>query len=100
MEGTDKEALVKAPKFKLDAEDFVSALHIENCQIKITITRCPWLALLKKSKRKHLAEKISDAICSIEYKIFAEEFVGPVDFDMISRRCSSDQACTFVLKVS
>ncbi|MCK4390214.1 MAG: hypothetical protein KAV83_08260 [Desulfobacterales bacterium] len=55
--------------------------------------------MLKKSKREHLAEKISDAICTIEYGVFAGEFVETVDFEVASRLCSGDDVCSFVLTV-
>jgi len=98
MTDANQEDLIKALRFKLDAEDFVSELQLENSQIKITIQECPWLALLRKANREHLAEKISDAICTIEYGVFAREFVENMGFDVTSRRCSGDQVCTFVLK--
>ena len=100
MEGDNAEYLVKAIEFKLAAEDFVGELQWEDPRIEITIKRCPWLALLRKSKREHLAKKISDAICTIEYSVFAGEFVNSLDFDIISRRCCGDEVCTFVLKKS
>ena len=98
MEGTIEQYLIKALEFKLAAEDFVSELQREDSSIRIIIKECPWLALLRKSKREHLAEKISDAICMIEYSVFAGEFVDGLDFDVTSRRCSGDQVCTFVLR--
>ena len=98
MAGANEEDLVKALKFKLGAEDFVSEIQWKDSQIKITIKECPWLALLRKSKREYLAEKISNAICTIEYGVFAREFVESLDFHIISRRCSGDQVCTFVLR--
>ena len=98
MEGTIEQYLIKALEFKLAAEDFVSELQWEDSSIRIIIKECPWLALLRKSKREHLAEKISDAICMIEYSVFAGEFVDGLDFDVTSRRCSGDQVCTFVLR--
>ncbi len=97
MEGDREEDLAEAVKFKLDAEDFVSELSRQERRMKITITQCPWLALLRKSKREHLAEKISDAICSVEYGVFAEEFLGPVNFEILSRLCSGDKACCFLI---
>jgi predicted ArsR family transcriptional regulator len=98
MEGANEQYLIKALEFKLAAEDFVSELQREYSSIRIIIKECPWLALLRKSKREHLAEKISDAICMIEYSVFAGEFVDGLDFDVTSRRCSGDQVCTFVLR--
>lgn len=100
IEDANEDDLVKALKFKLGAENFVSELQRKDSRIQITIKECPWLALLKKSKREHLAEKISDAICTIEYGIFAGEFVKGLDFAVISRRCSGNEVCIFVLKGS
>jgi len=98
LEGTTEEDLAKALEFKLGAEDFVSDLQCQDSSIKITIRRCPWLALLRKSNREHLAERIADAICTVEYGVFAEEFVEGLDLEIVSRRCSGDEVCTLLLK--
>ncbi len=90
--------LVTALRFKLRAEEFVSEVQFQDSDIRITIEKCPWLALLRKSKREHLAQKISDAICTIEYRIFASEFIEGLDFHMIRRRCYGDEVCNFLLK--
>jgi predicted ArsR family transcriptional regulator len=97
LETATEEDLISALKFKLEAEDFVSELLRKNSQINITIKKCPWLALLKKSDREHLAERISDVICSVEYGVFAGEFMEDMDFKVISRQCSGDKVCSFVL---
>lgn len=98
LETATEKDLISAFKFKLDAEDFVSEILKKNSQINITIKKCPWLALLKKSNREHLAERISDVICSVEYGVFAKEFMEDMDFEVISRRCSGDEVCLFALK--
>ena len=56
-----------------------------------------WLNYYKKSNREHLAERISDVICSVEYGVFAREFMEDMDFEVISRQCSGDEVCSFVL---
>ena len=98
LETATEEDLISALKFKLDAEDFVSEILKKNSQINITIKKCPWLALLKKSHREHLAERISDVICSVEYGVFAGEFMEDMDFEVISRRCSGNEVCLFTLE--
>jgi len=98
LKGGNQEDLLKALEFKLGAEDFLSELQCQGACIEITIRKCPWLALLRKSKREHLAEKISDAICTIEYATFAKEFVEGLDFQITSRRCSGNEVCTFLLE--
>jgi len=80
-----EEDLISALKFKLDAEDFVSEVLRKDSQINIIIKKCPWLTLLKQSNREHLAERIGDAICSVEYGVFAGEFMEDMDFEVISR---------------
>ena len=97
LETATEEDLISALKFKLDAEDFVSELLRKDSQINIIIKKCPWLILLKKSNREHLAERISDVICSVEYGVFAREFMEDMDFEVISRQCSGDKVCSFVL---
>ncbi|MCK4468344.1 MAG: L-2-amino-thiazoline-4-carboxylic acid hydrolase [Desulfobacterales bacterium] len=97
LETATEKDLISALKFKLEAEDFVSELLRKDSQINITIKKCPWLALLKKSNREHLAERISDVICSVEYGVFAGEFMEDMDFKVISRQCSGDKVCSFVL---
>ena len=98
LEEANEESLVRALKFKLQAEDFLSELQWQDALIKITIEKCPWLALLRKSNREHLAQKISEAICTIEYGVFAREFVDGLAFEVTSRRCFGDGVCTFLLK--
>lgn len=98
LEGGKEEHLLRALEFKLGAEDFVSELQSRDARIEITIRKCPWLALLKKAKREHLAERISDAICTIEYGIFAREFLEGLHFEITSRRCSGDEVCSFLLE--
>jgi len=97
LETASEEDLLSALKFKLDAEDFVSVLLRKDSQINIIIKKCPWFILLKKSNREHLAERISDVICSVEYGVFAREFMEDMDFEVISRQCSGNEVCSFVL---
>ena len=99
-EAATVEDLVNALKFKLDAEDFVSELRMEDSQINIIIRKCHWFTLLKQSNREHLAERIGSAICSVEYGVFAREFMKDVDFEITSRRCSGDEFCSFVFKMN
>jgi predicted ArsR family transcriptional regulator len=100
LKGGNLEDLLKALAFKLEAEDFLCDLQCHNTRIEITIKRCPWLALLRKSGRDYLAEKISDAICTIEYATFAKVFMEGLDFKITSRRCSGKEVCTFLLERS
>jgi len=98
LKGGNQKDLLKALEFKLGAEDFLSDIQCQDARIEITIKKCPWLSLLRKSGREHLAEKISDAICTIEYVTFANEFVEGLGFQITSRRCSGSEVCTFLLE--
>jgi len=98
LETGNVDGLVNAFKFKLDAEDFVSEIIKKDSKINIIIRECPWLALLKQSNREHLAEKVSNAICSVEYPVFAREFIKDIDFKIVSSRCSGDKVCSFMLE--
>lgn len=100
IEAYNYDDLVRALKFKLDAEGFVSSLDIEDGRIAITIKECPWFALLKKANREHVAERVSDAICSVEYLVFAKQFVEIAEIDVGSRRCAGDKVCSLVLTVN
>ncbi|MDI6686668.1 MAG: DUF6125 family protein [Desulfobacterales bacterium] len=97
LETASEEDLLTALKFKLDAENFANELLRKDSRINIIIRECPWLTLLKQSNREHLAERISNVICSVEYGVFAGEFVKGIDFKIISRQCSGNEICSFIL---
>ena len=98
LETASEEDLLRALKFKLDAEDFASVVLRKDSYINIIIKKCPWLTLLKQSNREHLAERISNVICSVEYGVFAGEFMEDMDFKVISRQCSGNEICSFILE--
>lgn len=98
VETATEENLISALKFKMDAEDFVSEFRMKDSQIDITIKECPWVSLLKKSNREHLAGKIGESICTVEYGIFAREFIEDIDFEVASRLCMGSEVCSFIFK--
>ncbi|MDO9558240.1 MAG: DUF6125 family protein [Syntrophales bacterium] len=98
VETATEEDLISALKFKMDAEDFVSELSKKDSQIDITIKECPWFTLLKEANREHLAGKIGESICTVEYGIFAREFMEDIDFEVTSRLCTGSEACSFMFK--
>lgn len=98
VETATEENLIDALKFKMDAEDFVSEFQMKDAQINVTIKECPWFILLKKSNREHLAGRIGESICTVEYGIFAREFIKDIDFKVTSRLCMGHEVCTFEFK--
>lgn len=98
VETSTREDLINALKFKMDAEDFVSKLSKEGPDINVIVNRCPWLVLLKKANREHLAGKIGESICTVEYGIFAREFMKDINLEVASRRCMGSEVCSFLFK--
>ena len=60
---------------------------------RITIEKCHWLDLLVKSKREHLAEKISTAICNTDYSVWAAEFGDDIRFELQEQKCAGAEHC-------
>jgi predicted hydrocarbon binding protein len=98
METATEENLISALKFKMDAEDFASEFWLKDAKINVTVNKCPWLTLLKEANREHLAGKIGESICTVEYGIFAREFMGDIGFEVTSRRCMGNEVCSFEFK--
>jgi len=59
---------------------------------------CPWINILKKAKREHLAPQISDAICLLELNVWLNEFGDNLTFDMKCRKCCGDSICIMDFK--
>ncbi|MBW2644167.1 MAG: hypothetical protein JRC89_12590, partial [Deltaproteobacteria bacterium] len=49
LKTASEDDLIRALKFKLDAEDFISEILRKDSHINIIIRKCPWLTLLKQS---------------------------------------------------
>lgn len=57
------------------------------------VTECPWFNLMVKSGREHLAHKVGEAICEIEYPVWATEFGDSLRFTMEGKLCSGSKCC-------
>ncbi len=101
---------VKDPLKALE-ECFTAKLVLEGFRLKgkpvrdsdgltVTVAECPWMALLKKSGREHLADKIGSRICSTEYSVWAGEFLPGLKFDMGSRICRGGVSCVLNFRKS
>lgn len=87
--------LMEALKVKFEAEEYgytVEKLADDELKIFI-IDQCPWLHLLKKSKREHLGDEISSKICRLEYQVWAKEFRPEIKFTLASRMCIGEHVC-------
>lgn len=81
-------------KLTLDRLEFDAVKDDQGKEFTITIRRCPWLELLRDSKREHLAEKIGSRICTAEYSTWAREFGPNIHFDLKSQICKNAPCCT------
>jgi len=81
-------------KLKLDRLQFDAAKDDSGKGFTITIKHCPWLELLRESKREHLAEKIGSRICNAEYSTWAKEFGRDIHFELKSQICKNSPCCT------
>ena len=85
---------LRAIKVKLEAEEYnYEEKERGTDHVQIIIRECPWYAILKKANREHLAPRIADAICSLEFQVWLKEFGEQLDFGMESRLCTGDPMC-------
>ena len=90
------EDLHKALDFKLSAEGFdCRVAPLENGGFTVTVDTCPWVELIAKAGRQHLAERIADAICTIEHELFAREFGKNIRFSLSRKGCIDPRPCLF-----
>lgn len=68
--------------------------------ITIATARCPWVDLLAKSGRQHLAGKIGHRICDTEYAVWAKEFGPGIVAEFGERICDGCSRCVVRFKVS
>ncbi len=90
-----REALRLALQEKLTLDGFAFTLADTADGLCLTVQACPWLALLQKSGREHVADRIGNAICTTEYGVFAREF-GLRLQENSARLCGGGDACTFI----
>jgi len=61
--------------------------------VRFAIHGCPWVALLRRSSREHLAPRIAEAICCTEGRVWCAEFGGEYEFGMSARACDGADRC-------
>jgi hypothetical protein len=86
-------ALRECFEAKLTLDGFIYSVEADESSFTIIITQCPWYEKLVKSKRTHLAEKISTRICTAEYSGWAAEFGCTFAFKSPGRICSGCKDC-------
>ncbi|MFA6450992.1 MAG: DUF6125 family protein [bacterium] len=94
IKGTGVKALANAlrAKAELDGADVELELDGEE-SLRLSIRDCPWFRLMLKSKREHLAGRVGETICGIEYPVWSREFGVNGPFQLKSRICAGDECC-------
>lgn len=91
-------SLVASLQLKFDAEEYRCRINDqEPGHIEIEISECPWIELLRKAERMHLAEEIAEAICPTDFAAWAREFHRDIQIALPKRMCRGDDACLLVL---
>jgi len=63
----------------------------------MTVTLCPWVEILKKVGREHVAESISGTICPAEMKVWGAEFGDNISVTVSRGLCTGGRECEFTL---
>jgi hypothetical protein len=87
------DALRECFEAKLTLDGFVYSVTTGEKSFTVAISQCPWYDKLVKSKRVHLAEKLSNRICVAEYSGWAAEFGCTFTFTGKKRICSGCTDC-------
>lgn len=99
LAGIGLQDFLKAITVKFEAEEYDYEIRqMENNHLQVVVKDCPWINILKKAKREHLAPQISDAICLLELKVWLKEFGDSLSFDMKCRKCCGDSICIMDFK--
>lgn len=90
--GNGIEALREALDTKLALEE--SAYRIEangdDGAFTLTIEDCPWLEVMSRTGRSHLAGEIGKSVCAGEYVVWASEFGADIRVESDGRICDND----------
>jgi len=94
IEGAGLANFLRAVKVKLEAEEYNYEEREPGADhVQIVIHECPWHVILRRANREHLAARIADAICSLEFRVWIKEFGEHLKFGIKSRRCTGDPVC-------
>lgn len=99
LEGKTLSDLLAALELKFSAEqyDFTIKDHSPD-YAEIEISGCPWMTLMEKSGRMHLADRVANAICGVEYEAWAKEFNPSITTVVQERRCNGAGMCRITLE--
>jgi hypothetical protein len=81
-------------KHTIEGFDFTAARDPDGQGFEFTIRKCPWVELLARSNRQHLAGTIGTRICDTEYGVWAGEFGDDIVVQFHDRICRGCGSCT------
>ncbi len=90
--GNSPEELARCFALKLTADGHSFESAVEGSVARFVIDECPWLSLLRKSGREHLAAAVSQTICPTEGRAWAAEF-GDYAFELPEMACTGAAQC-------
>jgi len=90
--GNSPEELARCFALKLTGDGHAFTSAVEDGVVRFTIPQCPWLTLLRKSGREHLAATVSQTVCPTEGRAWAAEF-GGYTFDLPQMACLGAAQC-------
>jgi len=91
--GNTPDELARCFGLKLTADGHEFAPRVTSDAVTFTISRCPWLDLLRKSDRAHLALRVAQTICPAEGRTWCREFGGEYEFEMTAMACAGGDGC-------
>lgn len=96
ISGTTPADFLPVLKIKFGLEEYKYQIK-ENTEsrLEIQVDECPWVNLLQKSDRMHIAERLGDEICTRDLKGWAQAFNPRLDIEWAWRRCTEQPGCRF-----
>lgn len=96
--GNSPEELARCFSLKLTADGHRFIVETTAEGVTFIISDCPWLQLLHKSNRQHLAARVAQTICPTEGGVWCAEFGGEYEFEMPRMACQGAQGCEMVFR--
>jgi predicted ArsR family transcriptional regulator len=93
IEGHTPEELERGFSMKLRADAYAFESAVVDGGVSITITECPWLRILQRANRDHLAASIADVMCPTEGEAWAREFGDAYTFEVPEKACCGATSC-------
>jgi len=81
---------LRALKVKLEAEDYQYEQKLREKELTLSIKKCPWYEIIKKSQREYV---LPNNICQIDFQTWVEEFHLNLKVQINSCICGGDTNC-------